>query len=511
MQRIPRIKNKINLLFVILMFNVSCNGQQQTMTISLARHRTKSINPDYFFGFNAQLLHGPSMNDTAFIEAIKGLHPSILRYPGGTIANQWEWKTGWTNASEFKNLPIIPYRLEDFKRAIKATAAMPIFVLNMCTSTLEDQVAMLKHAQEIGLPVKLIELGNEFYNPIPLNIQTFPTGTKYAAKANEWISKLRKEFPDLKIAVVGRSEKEGRMKNKLLGKNTDDRMQNWNNELFSTIKNADAVTFHIYSGDGLNMIHTDERRIKHQKKSEYTDDDRAIFQSAFNSPGAEQEIFGVPFNRVRQFLDNDARQVPSGMEIWITECNLFQKTGIVSGTWTHGLYATTLCMLLGETPKTDLVVLHTLAKDAQFAAIFNDSKGFADNYKKPSTVKNSYSASGYALSLLMDATKNMKNISPLSFDKQFGISASAISYNALLGYKFSDEEHANYFFINLSSKSLSLNLTKLNLKNATFVQMSSDPGKQITTENDVEIFKGKIVNAAAELKAYSIFEIRSEN
>ncbi|HKR06713.1 MAG TPA: hypothetical protein VJY62_18910 [Bacteroidia bacterium] len=502
---------KYLLLFYTLQLNFSCNSQPPVVSVSINTHQTKTLSKNYFLGFNTQLLHGPSMNDTAFVTAIKGLHPSILRYPGGTVANQWDWKTGWTTAAEFKNLPVIPYRLEDFKKAIDVTGAMSIFVLNMCTSTLDNQVAMLKHAQEIGLPVKLIELGNEFYMPLGLYVKTFPAGSDYAHEANRWTERLKREFPEAEIAVVGKSEKKEGLRNKLRGKDSDERSENWNSELFKSIKNADAVTFHIYGGNGLDYIHTGKQKIKHQKRSDYADEERKIFQDAFESSDASKIILGMPFHRVKQFIENDTRNVPKGMKIWITECNMFEKTGIVSGSWLHGLYAATLCLLLAESGKTDIVLYHTLAKDATFAAIFNNTKGFEFNYKKPLTTKNSYSASGYALSLLMEAAKNKKKISPLIFDQQFGVTTNAESYNSLFGYSFSDDVRKNYFIINLSPKTIPLNSKNLNLKNASFVQISCDPLKQITSKNDFILKEGFITNEKIELEPFSVLEIRSEN
>jgi hypothetical protein len=497
--------------FYVLLFNFSCHSQSSTVTVSVKTNQEKPIKENYFFGCNVQLLYGPSMHDTAFINAIKGLKPSVLRYPGGTVANQWDWKSGWTSSPEFKKLPVITYRLEEFKKAIDITGAIPVFVLNMCTSTLENEISMLKHAKEINLPVKFVELGNEFYLPDSLNVKTFPTGADYARVANQWIERIKKEFPEAKVAVVGRSEKREGLKNVLRGKETDERSENWNSGLFATIKNADAVTFHIYSGNGLNKIHNGEPESKHQKRSDFSDEERSVLQNAFESPGASKVILGMPFQRVKQFIETDSKNVPGDMEIWITECNMFEKTGIVSGTWMHGMYAVTLCLLLAQTNKTDMVLYHTLAKDATFAAIFNNTNGFKFNYIKSSTTANSYSASGYALSLLMEAVKNMKKFSPLDFDQQFGVTTNTFSYNALLGYSFSDDTRKNYFIINLFSATINLNLKNLHLKNAAFIQMSGAPVKQITCEKDLVISKGSIENEKIDLQPFSVLEIRSEN
>lgn len=505
-----KTQNKLTIVTAILFFNISCKAQQDVINVSANNAKLKNIS-DYLFGFNTELMRGPSMNDSQFVDAIKGLNPSVLRYPGGTVANQWDWVTGWTSSKAFKQQAVNRYRLEEFKKAIDATQAMPVYVLNMCTSTLDSQVIMLHHALEIGLPVKLVELGNEFYNPLKLNINKFPTALDYAREANKWIVRLKKEFPGIEIAVVGRSEKEERLKAVPEEKEQEDRLKNWNSQLFSIVKNADAVTFHLYSGNGLNAVNTKQKKIKHERKSDYSDEERSVYQVAFESPGAVKEIFGIPFNRVKHFINNDVEIVPDNLKIWVTECNLFEKTGIVSGTWTHGLYVLSLALLLAETNKTVMVLIHTLAGDAQFASVFNNEKAFSTNFSKPSTVKNSYSATGYTLSTLMKAAQKMKNISPLIFDKKFEVTTNITSYNSLLGYRFSNGTHSNYILINLSSKRLSFNLKNLNLKNAFYVQMSCQPIKQIVSANDLEIEKGNIQDGKAEIKPLSVLNISSQN
>lgn len=502
--------NKLIGMTVILLFTVSCKAQENVINVSISNTGSKNID-DYLLGFNAPLMQGPSMDDPQFIEAIKGLYPSVLRYPGGTVANQWDWVKGWTTSYDFKHLAVNRYRLEEFKKAIDATKAMPVYVLNMCTSTLDSQVMMLRHAQELGLPVKLLELGNEFYNPLKINIATFPTASDYAMEANKWIERLKKEFPGIEIAVVGRSEKDEGLKNMLEGKEQDERMKNWNSQLFASIKNADAATFHLYSGNGLNAIKSNKKKVKHTRKSEYTDEERSVFQEAFESPGAIKGVLGVPFNRVKQFVDNDVDMVPGNLKIWVTEFNLFEKNGIVAGTWTHGLYTTTLTLLLAEANKTEMALLHTLAGDVQFASIFNNEKAFASNLKKPATVKNSYSVTGYALGQVMKAAQKMNKISPLAFDNSLGVTTNITSYNSLFGYQFSNNTQSNYILVNLSPKRISINLKNLDLKNASYVLMKGDPLKQIVTVSDLEIEKGNIQGDKIFIKPFSILTINSQN
>jgi hypothetical protein len=56
------------------------------------------------------------------------------------------------------------------------TGATPMFDLNVMTAPLSDQIAMLRSAQQVDkLPVKYVELGNEFYLCDTDYVQAFPT------------------------------------------------------------------------------------------------------------------------------------------------------------------------------------------------------------------------------------------------------------------------------------------------------------------------------------------------
>src|SRR5207248_10180294 len=127
---------------------------------------------------------GVRWSNSSLLRALAELKPQTLRYPGGTVANYWDWRQGWFVRGaqvppNWYNLPPAPAPLEDFKQAIKASGATPVFVLNMLTSTLDAQLAMLRHARWLGLPVALVELGNEFYLNAPDYAAAFPTGQDY--------------------------------------------------------------------------------------------------------------------------------------------------------------------------------------------------------------------------------------------------------------------------------------------------------------------------------------------
>jgi alpha-L-arabinofuranosidase len=137
---------------------------------------SRSIDGQHFLGFNVvNLQSGNFTTDRAYLEGTAALHAGILRYPGGNIADYWDWQLGWcvpnttscsTERNPCKNKKRVRrYLLEEFKRAVDTTQSLPTYTLNMLTGSLDHQLAMLKHAQSINiLPAgSYVELGGEFY------------------------------------------------------------------------------------------------------------------------------------------------------------------------------------------------------------------------------------------------------------------------------------------------------------------------------------------------------------
>ncbi len=197
-----------------------------------------------------------------------------------------ELRDGWKNI-EPKN----PIKLGDLKFACDKTGAKPVFVLNMMNSTIAYQLEMLREAKKIGLPVDYVELDNEIYLGEEFYVKKYASGKEYATEANSWIKMIKKEFPGVRIAAVGSSVKEGAAKKE---KKHAERTNNWNRDVISVLKGADALTFHIYGGSGLNYL---ANQASGDEDSEVGNDKIVVLQNAFDKPGSESFILGSPFLR----------------------------------------------------------------------------------------------------------------------------------------------------------------------------------------------------------------------
>ncbi len=172
--------------------------------------------PAHFFGFNAESIVLPVddqlfANSPALHAKLAAVPTGILRIPGGTTSQWLNWRTGvfitgpggpFNAVSPTRPAITMPH----WAAIVRATGATPLWDLNVLNATISDQIAMLREAQRLGLPVRQVELGNELWNPTGPYPGRFPTGAAYGSAMNPWIVAVRRAFPRAVIAVSGADE-----------------------------------------------------------------------------------------------------------------------------------------------------------------------------------------------------------------------------------------------------------------------------------------------------------------
>lgn len=203
-----------------------------------------------FFGFNAasivQTVNVDLLLDAALQEQLAAFPTRLLRIPTGTAAQWIDWRTGAfieNPTSPFASIPTDrrPVTMQDWATMLERTGATAVWDLNVLNATLHDQLAMLERAEELGLSVDYIELGNELWDVRSIYPEVFPSGTDYAEQMNTWIPRLRERFPDARIAVCGADPSDA-----FFSSVFGPRYRDWNREVLATIRDVDAITIHPY-------------------------------------------------------------------------------------------------------------------------------------------------------------------------------------------------------------------------------------------------------------------------
>jgi len=237
------------LSIIISILFVTTHGQTSIVTASNTSRPVPKV------GHMLNYLTKPTWTNQSFIDSVKTLNLEIIRYPGGTESQYFDWQTGrsvpsslWTNGTLFNHsyigtVPHVSYPLSQLHYFYQQTGIKPIFCLNLLTKTLSDQIQMLQAAHSLGIPIEYIELGNELYFTDQDFVNKYPNPGDYVLDIkNNWIPQISALFPNAKIAVIGGYDGS----TTLNGNSIPNRITSWNDTLFAQNINTNAITFHYY-------------------------------------------------------------------------------------------------------------------------------------------------------------------------------------------------------------------------------------------------------------------------
>jgi alpha-N-arabinofuranosidase len=186
------------------------------------------------------------------LEAARGLHIPLLRWPGGNFSSGYNWKDGigpkdsrprrWDTAwqAEESNR----FGTDEFMQYCQKLAAEPYITINMGTGTMQDAADWVEycnattdtywanlrkkngHPQPYG--VKYWGLGNEIYGPWQAGHKS---AAEYAAEALEFAKMMRWIDPSIKLVACG-------------GNNAD-----WDRQVLEAlVDEVDYISLHHYGG-----------------------------------------------------------------------------------------------------------------------------------------------------------------------------------------------------------------------------------------------------------------------
>lgn len=430
----------------------------QTVTVT----KSNFSRPIPKIGHMLNYLTKPSWRNRSFIDSVKALNLELIRFPGGTESQYFDWQTGrsvpaslWTNGTLFSHsfigtVPHVSYPLTELLYFYQQTGIKPIFCLNLLTKNLANQVLMLQTAHGLGIPVEYIELGNELYFEDIDFTNKYSNPIDYVLDIkNNWLPQLKNTFPNAKIAVIGSYD--GLLD--LNGNNVASRINTWNSTLFNQSLQANAITFHYYIPPNTTTL---------------------------SNPNITQAL-AAPFRHWPTLKTNTVDKVVNEMECWITEYNLTdgnQTTYSIASSWVHGLYTASLFSLMLEEPKITMILNHQIAGSPAFASLASYTP-FGD------TLTNRLTAGGNAMRLLHKSVKGKTTATKLSFSNNNTLVVGSTTYPALIGWIFEKGNEKEVFVLNLSNTNITLDLS--NIFNEIFIyeQISaSNPlQKNISTQN----------------------------
>ncbi len=451
------IKSITKLVFITILIAFTNNLNAQ-ITTSLSTVRDKT---DLDIGFNRRSDNGTWWTDNTFIDRVAEMNPDVLRYPGGTQANYWDWTTGkfldntdkeWGN-KEILHIPEFLNALPDRTKIIyvvnmaRPTPATGVSVLATeeilkSTTTLNAKVQdMLNAIAEFDVQGKLpyaIELGNEFFfgneesgifhiteendgwhsGWDTANDQAFVSASKneatvinakfYLDQCKVVVNAINSAYPNMKFAVT--TTKSG---------NGNSSRDHWNNTIFDELENNPEYT------DLQSNIYA---VTQHHYLSTNYGDQTVIFDNATTKVAIAE---GIQYPIDRQA---DYDMVPDDYKIWYTEFGVSKDTAVE--TWATGVrYAALMISWMNRGDKVGQLDYHYISHNSTIKV---------DTPMKLAPI-------GIAAKLLAMASVDMDEMQEITFNNN---PTSVNDVKSLYGYKFKNDEKETLFIINTNDTNL---------------------------------------------------------
>lgn len=480
----------IFIVIILLSSSISVFGQERLKMIIGA----EKVVP--IMGYNAPLTHSPSWENNQFIQAVKSLHPTLLRYPGGSNSFYWDWRKGktksyeelsqsiitqnpeytveyleahaqtgkdsfWKQIKRYKRKNYTSNTISQFSKGAQRTESKGIFVLNIISSTLNDQLKMLEEAKLKGLEFDRIEIGNEINHQHKLLQEIYPNVNTYADTCEVWINRIQEIFPNLKIGVVGGSK--GVFKN-------------WNQVLTNRLSTYQNIGFvlHYYP----------------------------IFSGTvdLNNALEYQQFIATTATDLEKKLQNWAWHQTQPFPTWVTEYNIIEKGNkTLHNTWAHGLFTAMQVHQLIQKTNAEVFTFHAIGFDkfTPFSAIDLTSNKNA-KYKK--------TASGISTSLWNKLTKDATSMQAVQLNNPSWSLNLFGSFDPIFAYK-STGENQKLLICNTSETLYQVTLSDIGINKGNMEQYSGslthDVRGALNQGDDWKVTK-KIANNTIEILPYSI-------
>lgn len=290
---------------------------------------SKSLSP-IFGGFNGRSSEGPQWTNTTFTDLVEWMSPSIVRYPGGTLANSWNWREGGIMGKEIKN----PYYIKDLVKGLPAYTQI-VYVMNVVNPTpvtgysettdesilksdevlqakIKDALEALAEFETAGCLPIAVELGNELYFN---NLDKYKDYGIYMANPEQYMAHvpviaraIKEKYPEMKIILCTSK-----------GGNGNSTRDTWNNGIFEGL---------AQNGELNNLVHgfVQHHYIKKDVGS----------QAVIGDNTQAEAIVAQGFQYVKD-VQADYERIPEGKKLWITEYGLEEAGNAMCDRWVNGL------------------------------------------------------------------------------------------------------------------------------------------------------------------------------
>ena len=161
-----------------------------------AGQSVRAVDPRWF-GLNTAVWDS-SLDTTQNLGLLQAMGTRFLRFPGGSLSDQYDWMTGTTLTNTWQ----WSTSFSQFVNLVTNSDVQTIITVNYGTGTPAEAAAWV--ATVTNLPAfKYWEVGNECYGNWETDSNTYPNDPyTYAVRAQQYIQQMKAVNPAIKIGVV---------------------------------------------------------------------------------------------------------------------------------------------------------------------------------------------------------------------------------------------------------------------------------------------------------------------
>ena len=373
----------------------------------------------FITGLNGRSTEGPSWDDADFIKLVHEMNPSWMRYPAGTQANYWDWRTGtFIEGSDKK--PKYSFTIEQCVKGLPLNTKL-IYVVNMARPTpatgisidasadilrseetlrkkAQDILEALAHFESLGHLPEVVEFGNEFYFGNEHAAIYARDNALYIAHSKILSEIIKTHYPEIGIILC-------------MTKYGTNGRNEWNNAITEALS-SDPVFASRISGV-----------VQHHYLSENYGSQEVIS----NDDTSEAAILEA-LTYVREQNELNKLYLPANLSLWLTEYGASKNNA--TGTWASGIRSVLMSMAWLESSHTiETMLYHHITADPDVIQ------------KLPSPVCGPV---GVAFGLMMNACKGKNRYERISFPDP-----------GLYGLRISDANESGVFVVNMSRRTVS--------------------------------------------------------
>lgn len=298
--------------------------------------------------------------DPEMLELVTALGPTVLRYPGGSLTDTFDWRAGTGPARDRRSnerfgsreRQTVLFGTDELLRLCQRLGAEPLITVNAATGSPEaaaDWVRAVNGASGTSGRVHYWEIGNEPYLREDARPEVAVAPSTYADRANRFIRAMRGVDPTISIGVPFRRDRLGTM------------------PAVTFPGFADTVTDRVNERFDFVSLHNAYLPFVVARDAEYTEDE--LFRASMAAYRVVEEDLGA----TRRLLDR--RDADTAIPFAITEYNaMYSLSGSYDDfgpTLGGALYVADLLRLLASRDDILMANYWSLSGNGRFGAVSN--------------------------------------------------------------------------------------------------------------------------------------------